>query len=106
MDLSSRMLLYNITVIVEDDIADKWVTWIKEDFIAPTMLTGIFISKSLLKVMFSPNEGVTYCIQFTAENLEAVQQFKQVHEPALMAALAAQFGNKALSFTSLMEKID
>jgi hypothetical protein len=61
------MLLYNVTLIIEEDIAAEWLKWMKEIHIPEVMETGKFVSNRLLKVLDSPNEGVTYCAQYVAE---------------------------------------
>lgn len=99
------MILYNFTFIVEDGIVTEWKKWIKEDFIAPVMASGIFQSNNFLKVLFSPNEGTTFCIQFTTESITTAEGFKEHEEPNFLRIHASQFNNKALCFTSLMETI-
>ena len=106
MVLSSRMVLYNITVIIEDKIQREWLEWMNSEFIPAAMNTGLFSSKRLLTVLGSPNEGITYCLQLIAENIGSFHDFKQHHEPAIMAAHASRFANSFVSFSTLMEFVD
>lgn len=100
------MILYNITVIVEDSILADWMSWITPNFISPIEQSGMLSGNKMYKVLGSPNEGVTICIQFQARSMESFQQFKQQIEPALMASHGERFQSKALAFTSLMEQIN
>jgi len=99
------MLLYNVTIIIEDAAADEWLQWMQEIHIPEVMATGKFVSNRLLKVLDSPNEGVTYCVQYVAENLNDYNDYQQIHAPALQADLQSKFENKLVAFRTLMEFI-
>ncbi|WP_122876646.1 DUF4286 family protein, partial [Pseudomonas viridiflava] len=70
------MLLYNVTLILEESAADEWLQWMQETHIPEVMATGMFVSNRLLKVLDSPNEGVTYCTQYVAESMENYDQYQ------------------------------
>jgi hypothetical protein len=97
------MLLYNVTIIIEDTAADEWLQWMQEIHIPEVMATGKFVSNRLLKVLDSPNEGVTYCTQYVAENLEAYNDYQNNYAPILQADLQTKFENKLVAFRTLME---
>jgi len=100
------MLLYNVTLILEEAIADEWLIWMKEVHIPEVMATGKFVSHRLLKVVDSPNEGVTYCAQYIAKNEAEYNEYQEVHAPALQAKTLERFENKFVAYRSLMEFID
>lgn len=99
------MLLYNVTIIIEDAAADEWLQWMQETHIPEVMATGKFVSHRLLKVLDSPNEGVTYCVQYVAENLNDYNDYQQIYAPALQADLQRKFENRLVAFRTLMEFI-
>ena len=74
--------------------------------IGQVMNTGCFASNRMLKVLDSPNEGITYCIQYIADSVEKYNEYKQNHTSALQADYPEEFGNKFVSFRTLMEYID
>jgi len=74
--------------------------------IGQVMNTGCFASNRMLKVLDSPNEGITYCIQYIADSIEKYNEYKQNHSSALQADYPEEFGNKFVSFRTLMEYID
>ena len=100
------MLLYNVTTIVEDSIAQKWQDWMQTKHIVDVMNTGLFSSFNFLKVLDSPNEGQTFCAQFITENREAYEEYLQNHAPKLREEAVTLFKEQALSFRTLMEYID
>ena len=97
------MLLYNVTVIIEEAAVDEWLQWMKETHIPEVMATDKFVSNRMLKVLDSPNEGVTYCIQYVAENLTAYNEYQQNFAPKLQADLQSKFENRLVAFRTLME---
>jgi hypothetical protein len=100
------MLLYNVTLIIEESAAAEWLQWMNEIHIPEVMATGKFVSNRLLKVLDSPNEGVTYCAQYVAESMEDYQAYQTDFAPALQADLQAKFENRFVAFRTLMEFID
>lgn len=97
------MLLYNVTLIIEDATADEWLQWMQEIHIPEVMATGKFVSNRLLKVLDSPNEGVTYCTQYVVETLADYNDYQENYAPALQADLQSKFENKFVAFRTLME---
>lgn len=100
------MLLYNVTLILEESIANKWLSWMKEIHIPQVMETGMFVSYRLLEVLDSPNEGVTYCAQYVAENMENYLKYQEQYAPALQADLNKLFENQFVAFRTLMQYVD
>lgn len=99
------MLLYNVTLIIEDEAAEEWLQWMQEIHIPEVMETGKFVSHRLLKVLDSPNEGVTYCVQYVAETLTEYEDYQQNYAPSLQAALQQKFENRLVAFRTLMEYV-
>lgn len=99
------MLLYNVTLILEESAAQEWLQWMQEIHIPAVMATGKFVSNRLLKVVDSPNEGVTYCAQYVAENLNDYNDYQQNFAPVLQAELQQKFENRFVAFRTLMEYI-
>lgn len=99
------MFLYNVTLILEESAAAEWLQWMQETHIPQVMATGMFVSNRLLKVVDSPNEGVTYCAQYVADSLENYNQYQEVYAPALQAELNERYKNRFVAYRSLMEFI-
>lgn len=99
------MLLYNVTLIVEDTSAEAWLQWMQDVHIPQVMATGMFVSNRLLKVIDSPNEGVTYCSQYVAQSLADYETYQAVYAPALQEELNTLFKDKLVAFRTLMEYI-
>lgn len=70
------MYIYNITVNVEEEIHDKWLKWMKEEYIPATLETGKFTKALLTRVMIEEElGGITYSIQFTTPTRELLDSY-------------------------------
>lgn len=97
------MLLFNVTVIIEEIEANDWLQWMKDNHIPQLMATECFVSYRLLKIMDSPNEGISFCVQFIAEDKDHHQTFLDLHEQQFIAEMYAKYPNKLVTFSTLME---
>lgn len=99
------MLLYNVTLIIEENAEAAWLQWMQQEHIPKVMATGLFVSNRLLKVVDSPNEGVTYCSQYVAQTMEDYDAYQANHAPFLQEELNTLFKDKFVAFRTLMEYV-
>ena len=102
----SSMILYNVTIILEESAEQEWLPWMKEEHIPEVMASNCFVSNRMLKVLDSPNEGVTYCMQYIADTPEAYEKYKNEFAAQLQAAAISRFENRFVAFRTLMEFVD
>jgi hypothetical protein len=100
------MILYNITIIIEEGVENEWLNWVNTNFVPEALSTNLLVSSRLLKVLDSPNEGFTYCLQFIADNIHNYNEFKNLHAVKILDAHTIEFKNKSVFFSSVMEFID
>lgn len=77
----------------------------QEVYIPAVMETGHFKSYQVLTVIDSPNEGITYCIQYNAESIEDFNEFYNHHLHRLQEMHNAAFENQFLMFNTLMKTV-
>lgn len=75
------------------------------EYIPMVMQTGYFKSYTILNVLDSPNEGVTYCIQYLTDKLENYNSFSSDYLPQLQAIHQQRFENQFVLFNTLMKHI-
>jgi hypothetical protein len=100
------MIVYNDTIILDETVREEWLNWIKTVHIPAIMATGCFSSYKILTVIDSPNEGVTFCIQYNADDIHQFQQFYMNHLHKFQAIHQDQFPEKFVMFNTLMEVIE
>lgn len=100
------MIIYNVTVNVEAGIHEDWLHWMKTIHLPEVMATGCFKQHRFLKLLQpTPEEGVTYAIQYFAASMADYQHYVDQFVPALQAQTKARYGDKAFAFRTLLEDV-
>ncbi|RYY08176.1 MAG: DUF4286 family protein [Sphingobacteriaceae bacterium] len=99
------MFIYNITILIEESIEQKWLSWIKINYIQTVMETGFFQSYQLLQVTDSPNEGLTYCLQFRTNEISSLQSYQSLYAAQIESEHMQAFQNQLVTFSSNMKTI-
>lgn len=100
------MIIYNVTVNIEESIHDEWLEWIK-NHIPQVLATGKFIDARLTKVLVEEEMGgATYAIQYKAKSREALESYYQNDAADLKQEGLIKFADKMLAFRTELEIID
>lgn len=99
------MIIYNVTVNIENDVHDEWVQWMKEVHIPEVMETGFFVENRFAKVLVEEESGYTYSIQYTCMNREDLETYQKEHAPRLQEAHTAKYKDKFVAFRTLLELV-
>lgn len=101
------MILYNVTVNVEDHIHDEWLQWMQEVHIPEVMQTGKFTDYKMFKILSRQEgeTGETYSIQYFAAGMHDYQTYQQDFAPALQRKTFDKYGDNVLAFRTLMETV-
>lgn len=91
---------------MEESIQQQWLVWMQGTQIPAIMQTGLFNSYKILTILDSPNEGVTYCVQFNTDTPDKYGTFREQHQQKFHQLHHQQFENKFVLFNSLMQLID
>ena len=98
------MIIYNVTINIDDTVHDKWVSWMTEKHIPEVLATGKFVKANMVKVMIVEERGGTaYSIQYYAENKEMLEKYYQEDAPKLREEGLKLFGDKMLAFRTELE---
>lgn len=100
------MIIYNVTLNIENSIHDEWLEWIKLH-IPKVLATGLFLKATFTKVLVEESiEGLTYSIQYLAHSKEALDSYHKLHAADIQAEGLQKFGDKMLAFRTELEWID
>ena len=97
------MIIYNVTVNVENDIREEWLQWMKAKHIPDVMATGYFIEHKICKVLVDEEQGTTYSIQYTAANMKDLEEYQRDHAPRLQKDHTDKYAGKFVAFRTLLE---
>jgi hypothetical protein len=101
------MILYNVTVNVEDGIHDEWLKWMRTKHIPDVMRTGMFEENRMFKLLskFEGEKGTTYSIQYFAESMRHYEKYQSEYAPKLQKETAERYGNKIVAFRTLLQEV-
>ena len=100
------MIIYNVTVNIEESIHTEWLEWIKEH-IPQVLATGKFDKATLTKVLVEEDMGgVTYSVQYRSYSREALDAYYNEDADRLRTDGLKKFADKMLAFRTELEVID
>lgn len=100
------MIIYNITVNIEESIETEWLIWMKQIHIPKVMKTGLFIASKMSKVLVKEQMGgITYSIQYSCENKEKLTDYQIRYAPKLEEEHAAKYTGKFVAFKTLLKVV-
>ena len=100
------MIIYNITTKVHASIDNAWLQWQKEEHIKEIMVTGFFSAYKIFRLLEQDDaDGNTYAIQYTAHTKADYQNYIKIHAPLLQQKALKKWGDKIISFRSVLEVI-
>ncbi len=99
------MIIYNVTVNIDDSVHDEWLDWMKNNHIPAVMETGYFLENKICKVLVDEESGTTYSIQYTCANLADLSEYQEKQAPRLQREHAERYKDKFVAFRTLLEVV-
>ena len=101
------MLLYNVTVKIDQSSESEWLEWMKTKHIPDVLKTGQFIESRISKLLDQPeyDDDATYVIQYQCESLEKFNHYISTFASALRDEHNFRYKDKYVSFRTLMEVV-
>ena len=101
------MIIYNVTVSIDNRVAEEWLQWMKEVHIPEVMATTYFIKYQIARVMEDEDHGGTsFAIQYTARNMDDLMEYQRDHATTLQAKHAERYKDLYVAFRTVLEVID
>jgi len=98
------MIIYNVTVNVEDDVEKEWLNWMKTHHIPRVMSCGIFLKAHVSKVI-THNEN-TYAISYFCKNVKDLHRYQIQFSQSIQEEHANKYAEKAVVFRTILELIE
>ncbi len=100
------MIIYNVTLKVETDIADEWTKWMKDEHIPDLMATGLFTGHRLCRLLEQDEaDGITFSAQYECKDLADYNTYIDVHAQGMREKAFALFAGRFVAFRSVMETL-
>ncbi len=99
------MIIYNVTLAVDEAIHDEWLAWMTNEHIPEVMATNKFVDYKIYKVLLEKENSITYSVQYFAESLAQVQLYLAQHAHELQAKSRLQYGDSVVAFRTVLEEL-
>lgn len=100
------MIIYNVTVNIDESVHDEWLIWIKAH-IPQVLGTGKFEKATLSQVLVEEDMGgITYSIQYRSYSREALNAYYREDAERLRNDGIKKFADKMLAFRTELKIID
>ncbi len=100
-------IVYNVTIKVENAIADAWLQWLREEHIPEVIATGCFTSARILRLLeIDETDGPTYAIQYNALSAELYNRYITDFAVSMREKTFQKWGDKFIAFRSAMQIVN
>lgn len=101
------MIIYNVTVNVDESIHADWLNWMQNKHITDVLKTGLFLKAKLVKVLVEEEMGgTTYAVQYFTDSRAKLEDYYLNHAPRLRQEGLVLFADKMLAFRTELEVLD
>lgn len=100
------MIIYNVTIKVDQSIANAWLLWLLNEHIPEIMQTGCFSSHKVVRLLeVDESEGPTYAIQYNADSKADYNRYIEMHATEMRQKSFDKWGNGFMAFRSVMQVV-
>ena len=100
------MIIYNVTVSVEESIKTDWLNWMKTKHIPEVMAAAVFTKAQINRVIVQGDSNHTFAIAYTCPSMKDLHQYQINFAAELQEKHLARYGDKAVAFRTIMEVIE
>lgn len=100
------MLLYNVTITVDQDVHEDWLHWMQTVHIPAVMDTGMFLSYRLSRLLGHEHEDAEiFTVQYLVLDVGHLRRYQEEFAPRLQADHTQRYEGRFAAFRTIMEVI-
>ena len=101
------MIIYNVTVNVDNSIHDEWLEWMKSNHIPKVLSTGKFKKAVFSRVLVEDDgESKTYSARYFSNSRVDLDSYYQNDAESLRNEALTKFADKLLAFRTELDVVD
>jgi hypothetical protein len=100
------MILYNVTVSIDQSVHEDWLDWMRSKHIPDVMATGCFVESRISRVHGEEEGGLTFAITYLCPSDEKLQHYQEVHAPELQKEHTQRYEGRFAAFRTLLTVLD
>ena len=98
------MIIYNVTVNIEDAYADEWLKWMKEVHVPDVLRTGMFTGNNIFRILADEDSGgKSFSVQYACENMQKYEEYREKFAASLQAEHSKKYKDHFVAFRTLLE---
>lgn len=97
------MILYNVTISIDESVHDEWLDWMKSKHIPDVMSTGLFIDNKVCRIHAEEQGGKAYSIQYIAKSWDDYNRYQAEFALALQKEHTDKYSGKFGAFRTILE---
>lgn len=100
------MILYNVTINIENPFIAEWVQWMQKSHIPDMMDTGLFTEYKFTRILAEEDgKSTNFAIQYLCPTKAAFEEYQAKHAKRLQKEHADRYKDKYVAFRTLMNVI-
>jgi len=101
------MVLYNVTININNEIREEWLQWMREVHIPHVMATGSFLNYRINRVLsLEDQDSTTYAFQYQCRDMATLHHYQVHHAPGLQKEHAGRYKDQFVAFRTVMEILE
>jgi hypothetical protein len=101
------MIIYNVTIKVDQRIAGAWLQWLFDEHLPAIMKTGCFSNYKVVRLLeVDDSEGPTYAVQYSAHSKADYNRYVSLYAPLMQQKSFDKWGNGLIAFNSVMQVVE
>lgn len=100
------MIIYNVTIKIDEDIQTDWLGWIRDEHIPAVMATGCFKSFKILRLLMDEPDGITYSVQYMTDEMSDILKYQDNFARTLQQEHIDRFTNRFVAFRTLLQEVE
>ena len=99
------MILYNVTINIDEAVHDEWLHWMKTVHIPDVMATGLFLENKICRIHAEEQGGLSYSIQYLLRSMDDYERYQSEHAPSLQQDHTQRYAGKFAAFRTILEVV-
>lgn len=101
------MIVYNISIKINNAIEEEWVRWQKTEHIPEVMSSGHFIDYKFYRLLEDEvSDSVIYIVQYFSQNMQEYNKYIDSFAAGLRQKALDRWGNQFIAFRTIMQSVD
>jgi len=100
------MVLYNVTVKIDNKVEEEWLQWMRQVHIPEVMATGLFLNYRITRILsLKDTDGTSYAFQYLCPDMAALHKYQVQYAPALQKSHTERYKDQFVAFRTIMEVV-